>query len=121
MIILLTDGDNNFGLDPIRSAEAIATLGIRIYTIGIGRPEQGGLNETLLHEIAVIGDGAYFRAETTTGLQQIYHRINLLERSDVERKIYVRWQDRATPWLIIALCLLLGERFLRRTLFQTAP
>ena len=121
VIILLTDGDNNAGLDPIQAAEAVATLGIRIYTVGIGRPEQGGLNESLLQEISMIGDGAYFRAETTTGLQQIYNRINMLERSDVQRKIYIRWQDRVAPLLVVILCLLIIERFLRRTFLQTVP
>ena len=38
VIILLTDGSNNAGLDPLYAALAVAALGIRIYTIGMGRP-----------------------------------------------------------------------------------
>ena len=37
VIILLTDGVNNRGtVDPRTAAEAAATFGIRIYTIGVG-------------------------------------------------------------------------------------
>ena len=34
--IILTDGENNFGLPPTTAAEAAAALGVRVYTIGVG-------------------------------------------------------------------------------------
>lgn len=135
VIILLTDGDNNTGLDPILAAEAAAALGIRIYTIGMGAPGmmaiptgrgdvimiESDLDEDLLRRIADIGGGLYFRADDTPGLQQIYRQINTLERSEVERRVLVRWQDRAMGLLVAALLLLLLERGLRRSVFQTIP
>src|SRR2546423_318465 len=40
IVILLTDGDNNRGeLDPIPAEQIAAALGVKIYTIGIGKPE----------------------------------------------------------------------------------
>jgi Ca-activated chloride channel homolog len=134
VIILLTDGDNNAGIDPTQAAQAVTALGIRIYTIGMGRPgvvqvpgEDGettlvesDLNEDALREIAAVGGGLYFRAEDAQGLQQIYNRIDLLERSDAERLVFVRWQDRASLVLVVALISLIGERVLRRTLFEGA-
>ena len=134
VIILLTDGANNAGLDPMVAAEAAAALGIRIYTIGMGAPGmmaiptasgvemiESDLDEDLLRQIADVGGGLYFRADDTSGLQQIYRQINTLERSDVERRVLVRWQDRAAGLLVLALVLLLLERGLRRTVLQTIP
>jgi Ca-activated chloride channel homolog len=135
VIILLTDGDNNTGIDPLQAAAAANILGIRIYTIGMGAPgmvsvpvEDGtlmrmesDLNEDLLREIAEIGNGLYFRAEDTAGLDRIYRQIDLLERAEVERRVFVRWQDRVLGLLVTALLLLLGERSLRHTVFQTIP
>ncbi|NJL54627.1 VWA domain-containing protein [bacterium] len=134
-IILLTDGDNNAGLDPIVAAEAAAAFGIRLYTIGMGQrglvelPLDDGttvtlssdLNEVLLRELAAVGGGLYFFAQDLTDLQQVYAQIDSLERSTVELRVLVRWQDRAWPLLWTALILLLIERILRRTLFQTLP
>ncbi len=41
VIILLTDGENNAGqLEPIQAAELAATMGIKVYTIGVGTKGQ---------------------------------------------------------------------------------
>ena len=121
VVILLTDGDNNAGIDPSQAAEAAAILGIRIYTIGMGLPGQGDLNEQLMQEVAGIGRGLYFRAEDVSGLQQIYRRIDMLERSDAEKLVFVRWQDQAAWLIVFVLGLLMIERILRRTVFQVIP
>jgi Ca-activated chloride channel family protein len=121
IIILLTDGDNNTALDPIAAAQAVTAFGIRVYTIGMGQPGSAELNEAALQRIALIAGGLYFRAQDLTDLQHIYERIDTLERSDVSRQVFVRWQDQATAWMIAALILLLIERILRHTAFQTVP
>lgn len=135
IVVLLTDGDNNAGLDPIQAANAANALHIRLYTIGMGRPGlvnipdrngnmmtmESDLNEEPLKRIAEIGNGLYFRAEDTNGLQQIYDQIDSLERSNVERRIFIRWQDQAMPLMIIALIMLLIERISRQTVFQSLP
>ena len=121
VVILLTDGDNNAGIDPSQAAEAAAILGIRIYTIGMGLPGQGDLNEQLMQEVAGIGRGLYFRADDVSGLQQIYRRIDMLERSDAEKLVFVRWQDQAAWLIVFVLGLLMIERILRRTVFQVIP
>ncbi len=122
VIVLLTDGANNAGpVAPVTIAEAVTALKIRVYTVGMGRPGSTELNEATLEEIAQITNGQYFRAVDLTGLQQIYERIDMLERSDVSQQIFVRWQDQAAGWLIGGLALLLIERLLRHTLFQAVP
>lgn len=121
IIIVLTDGANNAGLDPITAANAVRVLGMRVYTIGMGRPGSTELNEDTLRSIATVTGGLYFRAEDTNGLQQIYDRIDSLVRSEVSRQVFVRWQDQAFPWMLGALGLLIIERVLRHTAFQSIP
>jgi Ca-activated chloride channel family protein len=127
VIILLTDGANNAGsVDPMTAAQAVASLGIRVYTIGMGRADfaaaQGDeIDEATLQEIATTTDGRYFRAEDLESLQQIYDQINSLERSEVERQVFVQWQEQAGFLMIGALILLLTERILRHTVFQSVP
>ena len=97
VLILLTDGVNNAGrIDPLTATEAAKALGIKVYTIGMGRPglvpipqrdvfgerlvyQESQLDEATLMEIAEKTGGLYFRAENTEGLRQIYDQINELE------------------------------------------
>ena len=135
VVILLTDGDNNSGLDPIEAAEVAQTLGIRIYTIGVGRegevpyPDDAGnvtliasfLDEPLLIDVAEIASGQYYRAQDLDDLQVIYDQIDTLERSDIEIQVVVRWRDQVMNLMMLTLVLLLGERILRHTLFEGVP
>jgi Ca-activated chloride channel homolog len=82
-IILVTDGENNEGPDPIDVARQVTGYAVRIFTIGIGSPQgaivhvQGEdiptkLDEDTLKQIAENADGAYFNAMTDTDLKTIY-------------------------------------------------
>lgn len=125
VIILLTDGANNAGeIDPISAARIASTFNVRVYTIGMGTTAvaaENSLDEVTLREIADIADGRYYNALTFSDLQNIYDQIDRLESSPVERQLNIRWQDRASIVLIFALLLLLLERILRHTIFQTIP
>jgi Ca-activated chloride channel family protein len=140
VVILLTDGVNNAGqIDPLTAAEAANSLGIKVYTIGMGRPgqvpvptvnifgrerivyQESILDEVTLQEIAATTGGRYFRAEDTEGLKQIYNEINDMEKSQIEMHSYTRYRELA-PWLLVpALALLVGEMVLRRTVFRKLP
>jgi Ca-activated chloride channel homolog len=125
VIILLTDGANNAGeIDPISAARIAATFGFRVYTIGMGTSDvtaENGIDEETLRQIADITDGRYYNALSLSDLQNIYDQIDRIERSPIERQLNIRWQDRASIALVLALILLLLERILRHTLFQTIP
>ena len=61
LVTLITDGVNNAGeIDPITVATAAESLGIKLYTIGVGSPGSGvvsdenPLDEEMLQEIADI-------------------------------------------------------------------
>ena len=111
VIILLTDGENNAGdLDPIQAAELAKSLGVRIYTIGVGTEGrapvpvinrftgekeyqyvQVTIDEETLKKIAAATEGHYFRATNTQSLRDIYARINELETTRFEEHT---WGDR---------------------------
>ncbi len=136
VIILLTDGAHNAeGISPLDAASRVAMLGMRVYTIGIGNVPtaavaeidgtqfvEDALDEPTLREIADVASGQYFRAVDLADLRAVYDQINVLERSDVERQIFINWQDRAATFLLpLCLVLLISERVLRHTIFRTLP
>jgi Ca-activated chloride channel family protein len=140
VIILLTDGVNNAGeIDPLTAAEAARSLGMKVYTIGMGRPgqvpvpvvdlfgreqvmyQESALDEATLQEIADITGGKYYRAEDTASLKEIYDEIDSLEKSNVEIERFTRYQELMGWVLLPALGLLLGETVLRKTALRTLP
>jgi len=140
VIILLTDGANNAGeISPETAADATRALGIKVYTIGMGRPGEvpvpvdsllGGkeivyvesdLDEALLQQIAEKTGGQYFRATDTADLQRIYDHIDALEKSQIEITHYSE-EIELIGWVLLpALMLMLAEQFLSHTLFRRIP
>ncbi len=140
VVILLTDGQNNAGMvDPVTAARVAATLGIKVYTIGVGTrgrapmpiddPVFGrrlvsvdvDIDETTLRRIAELTDGRYFRATDREELVQIYDTIDKLERSKVESETFVEYTDRFAWFLIPALGLLVLELGLEQTVLRETP
>ncbi|MGB1250619.1 MAG: vWA domain-containing protein [Candidatus Promineifilaceae bacterium] len=140
IIILLTDGVNTAGqIDPFTAAQAAKTLGIRVYTIGAGKPGQVAVpvpnifgEETISYAESVIDEatlatiaeetgGLFFRATDTNGLREIYNSINELEKSDVEIETFTRYDELAQWILIPALALMVLEMLLRKTVFRKIP
>jgi len=70
--ILLTDGNENLGSDPLSRANEAKADGIIIYTIGLG----ASVDPVLLGQIASITGGKYYFAPNGTSLQQIYQNIS---------------------------------------------
>ncbi len=139
VIILLTDGVNNTGfIDPKIASELAVEFGIKVYTIGLGtngmaqspigiRPDgsfqygsiQVEIDEELLKEIAATTGGRYFRATSTTKLNEIYDEINKLEKTDIEEFRYTNYEEKFRPLALLALALLGLEFLLRYTLFRS--
>jgi Mg-chelatase subunit ChlD len=69
--VLLSDGQQNWGQDPIKEAEDAAEKNITIYTIGLGEM----VNECRMEQIADITGGKYHYAPDTTDLEDIYREI----------------------------------------------
>ncbi|MBX3651524.1 MAG: VWA domain-containing protein [Burkholderiales bacterium] len=85
-IVLLSDGENNFGPDPLKAATLAAEHGVRVYTVGIGSSEGialtvGGssmrvsLDEETLRKIAETTLGEYYAAGSAQDLRRIYDQL----------------------------------------------
>jgi Ca-activated chloride channel family protein len=107
VLILLTDGqDTASSVQPLDAAKLAASLGIRIYTIGIGADvltlpglfgssfgsrqvnPSAELDEAGLQEIASITGGEYFRARNPQELINIYQLLDQLEPVEQETATY---------------------------------
>jgi Ca-activated chloride channel homolog len=105
VIILATDGDSNSGnVSPSQSAEFARALGIKVYTILMGRSEQAPvqtgndlfgrpvfdrgnfpINPELLKKVAEQTGGIAFQVSNREDLEQSFHTIlDKLERSEIE-------------------------------------
>mgnify|MGYP004641574881 FL=1 len=139
VVILLTDGSNNRGdISPITAAQIAKSLGIRVYTIGVGTnkvarypmPVAGGvqyvnipveIDNKTLSEIAALTDGNFYRATNNKELQQIYHDIDKLEKSKMNVKKFSKRYEAYQPFALVAVLLLLLEILLRNTVLRRIP
>jgi len=94
-IVLLSDGQNTHGPDPLEAAKLAAEHGVRIYTVGIGRAEgvrlgfngwsmRVRLDEATLRKIAATTHGEYYAATSEQELKKIYEHLSA--RMVIERK-----------------------------------
>ncbi len=142
IILLLTDGDNNAGkIDPQTAARMAETLGIKIYTIGIGSkgpvpypvrrdPRTGSyvyrqivipLNDASLKEIARTTEGEYFRASNTMTLEGIFTAIDEMEKTIGEEVIYTEYNELFPFFIVLGLLWLRADVLLRNTRFRRLP
>jgi Ca-activated chloride channel family protein len=77
------------------------------------------IDEELLKEIAETTGGQYFRATSTTKLNEIYDEINKLEKTDIEEFKYTNYEEKYRPLVMLGLALLGLEFLLRYTLFRS--
>ena len=139
VVILLTDGSNNRGdISPSTAAEIAKSLGIRVYTIGVGTnkvapypmPVAGGvqyvnvpveIDTKTLSEIASITEGDFYRATNTSELRKIYKEIDQLEKSKLNVKTFSKRYEAYQPFALVAVLALLLEILLRITIFRRIP
>ncbi len=140
IVILMTDGQNNSGaVAPLTVAEAAQKLGVKVYTIGVGkrgtapmpvywngrkmgyREEQVDIDEETLQKISQMTGGKYYRADNAERFQAIYDEIDKLEKTEAEIKKYSHHRE-LFAWLITpGLGLLLLEILLRHTIWRRLP
>jgi Ca-activated chloride channel family protein len=149
LIILVTDGANNRGqLEPRTAAEAAKAFGIRIHTIGVGRPgvvpfpvqfdrngqpardrsgrlylrqARSDIDLETLQEIAEMTDGRYFHATDTDRLRDIYEEIDQLEKTDIEIEVRRLYTELFAVPLWIGIALLGLDILLGQTRYRRLP
>ena len=140
VVILLTDGRNNTGkISPLTAAEAAKALKIKVYTIGAGskgpvpypvkdffgntvyQPVEIDIDEDTLIKIADMTEAKYFRATDTESLRKIYKEIDSLEKTVIEEKGYLEYNELFSTFLILSLVILLLDIILSNTFLRKLP
>jgi Ca-activated chloride channel family protein len=151
VVVLITDGVNNRGVDPLQAAEAARALGIRVYTIGVStqgqaaytgetvKPEpapwrqedvlQGRrfgavpttVDEDVLKRMASLTGGRYYRAADAGALSGVLGQIDRLERARLRIREVANVDEAFALALIPAMALLGLEIALRATWLRKLP
>lgn len=138
VVILLTDGENNKGMDPLEAAEEAVEAGVRVYTVGVGTSQGAplpdwsgpsfpglsrhrtdregeqimvGLDEATLREIADRTGGRYFAALNEAQVRTLYGRISHEGAVEFQSRRMVRRDELAPYFLLVALLFLIMEAF----------
>lgn len=140
IMVLLTDGDNNAGeIDPVTAANLASAFGIKVYTIGAGRPgnamfpymdpifgkryvyQPTNIDEETLKAIAKETGGTYFRARSGEELEKIYSEIDKLEKTEIKVSAHIEYRELFHYFTVAGLLLLLLEIILAQTYFRKLP
>jgi Ca-activated chloride channel family protein len=138
--ILLTDGANNSGeVDPITAAKAAKALGIKVYTIGVGKEgeqpieiddplfgkrivsQKTDVDFPTLKSMAELTGGKAYRAQDAKALETIYGQIDKLEKTEIKTTSYYRYHELFRNLLLAALAALILEIILANTRFMKIP
>lgn len=79
------------------------------------------LDEETLSAVAKATGGEFYRAQNMAELQQIYSRIDSLEKTEFKSSVSISRRDQYLLFLLPAALLLLAEIFLSRTVFFRLP
>lgn len=139
-VILLTDGVNNvLTLEPETAAKLAESLGVRVYTVAIGRegmvpypvddPVFGPrtrqvetkIDLELLRNIADLTGGTMSQATDPEALQAIFRTIDELETARYETTVSTWYRERMAWFAVPALMLFLLEGILAATWLRKVP
>ncbi len=140
VIILLSDGEQTAGIaTPQEGAKAAKAFGIKVHTIGIGTTgmavfierDQFGkeyithqpvkLDQRTLMEVAQETGGRYFSAENIQALEDVYSQIDALEKTELEGRVYTKYNEHYRIFLWPALGLMLLYVLAVSTRFRGIP
>jgi len=87
-VILITDGHHNAGRNaPKQAVEEAKKLGVKVYTIGIGK--KSDYDAALLETISKESGAKSYAASNSEDLEKIYKEINQLEPSHIRSENYL--------------------------------
>ena len=135
VILVISDGENHEG-DATEAAKEITEKGATIHTLGVGTPQGGPipifangmqdfkrdkegsivfskLNEPMLQEVAVMGNGQYMRLnQGPSEVVQLMNQLASMEQKEYEEQVFTDFEDQYQGFLLIALIFLALEYFL---------
>lgn len=124
VIILITDGEANRGVEPAIALKYLIEKWIKTYTIWVGKEGDNtieiptafglqrtlvsGIDEAILKKIASETWWQYFRADSPEAFSSIVQTIAELEKRSLETEAYTLQQERIIEIFILWLCFYLG-------------
>jgi Ca-activated chloride channel homolog len=124
IIVLLTDGSSNAGIDPQAAADNAKAASVAVQTVGIGQRDKptfvhgqqvDAVDEAVLQGIATTTGGKYYYAQAAGQLSKIYGSLGSS----------FGWQflrvDILVPTLVLGIFVLLVGGFLSMRWFRTFP
>jgi Ca-activated chloride channel homolog len=130
VVVLLSDGEDLSG-EEMEAAESLHAAGVKVYAVGIGSdagepiPELGKSGEVLgykkdaqgntvlsrldragLEAVAQLTGGEFFYQPHGVAVQEVAARIDRLQKSELESRLTVRWDERFQAFLAPGLLLL---------------
>ncbi|MEI8121602.1 MAG: VWA domain-containing protein [bacterium] len=125
IIVLLSDGDSNTGIiKPDEAAKAAKTMGVKVYTIGVGTTGRAPflardmfgrqtigyaevtMDENQLRNLAMITGGQYFNVTDPKGLSHTMETISKLEKTTINTELFNKYDEHFLYYLIPGLLLL---------------
>ena len=124
IMILITDGENTGGMNPVDAAKLAKEKDIRIYTIGVGTKEGGmipegrdmfgrvyykkyrgqtvvsRLEDSELKQIAKITGGKYYRVTNRSAFKKINNDIKDIEENKTKVKKHVKYEENYVKYLL---------------------
>jgi len=118
IVVLFTDGESNSGIAPADAARIAASLGVKVYTVGIG--ENGaGFDSQALREVAAITGAKFYAAGDAETMRSVLLEIARLEKSPAKIVSAVSIKDYTSLLAILAFLLLGMELTLVNTRLRT--
>ncbi len=132
IVILLSDGeDNSSDISPTEAARLAKTLKTKVYTVGMERGSQNMLSRfsgrfrgdhlTALKEIAEITDAKFFRVNTTENLRDVYKEIDRLEKTEIETKEFIEFDEAYFPFAVAGLVFFIFDILFGLSRFRRIP
>lgn len=139
VVILLTDGTNNCGqISPNTAADIAKSLGIRVYTIGVGTngtarypyPVAGHIeyvnvpveiDTKALATIAKKTDGQFYRATNNQKLHEVYQEIDKLEKTKMNVRQYSKRHEAFAGFLLFSVLCLIAQLLVENTILKRIP
>lgn len=133
VLVLLTDGVSNVGIDPLTAVVAAVKAKVKIYPIAFGndtvtvdtllgpRKMNLPLDEKMLAQLAEKTGGQYFRAEDSKALKKVYQTLNKIEKITIDGQVFRpvhEWYPYPLAGLFSLICLTFLLQFAKHAFLQ---
>jgi Ca-activated chloride channel family protein len=123
-MILVTDGLNNAGNNPLVAADYAKEKNVRIYALeimDIRRIRGSGVAKSPLAQVAQKTGGQYFQASDTGSLMQIYRQIDRMEKREIEVNRHMLYHELFLWFVTAGALILLFEWIAAHTFWLRVP